>query len=144
MKPIVHLKRDGAFTTPGKELEELASDVVKAMNHEIDLLVRYGDGHLPLVGGASGASLHGTPVFVGLIGFVVEATNVDEFGKEMLAKCFDELIQFTAGYEDEIAEGLTCNRCHKSITDGRDVATPAGSMHPRCAEDYEREKPEDW
>lgn len=39
---------------------------------------------------------------------------------------------------------MTCARCDKPIKTVEPESTPAGSMHPRCARAYERQKPEDW
>lgn len=37
-----------------------------------------------------------------------------------------------------------CARCEQPIPLGQDESTPSGSMHKDCAEDYERESPEDF
>jgi len=37
-----------------------------------------------------------------------------------------------------------CTRCEQPIPLGQDESTPSGSMHKDCAEDYERESPEDF
>ena len=38
----------------------------------------------------------------------------------------------------------TCARCETLIPLGKDESTPAGSMHDDCAQEYERESPEDF
>jgi hypothetical protein len=47
-------------------------------------------------------------------------------------------------YPEDAAQRDTCARCGKTIKTVTPESTPAGSMHPRCARAYEREKPEDW
>lgn len=39
---------------------------------------------------------------------------------------------------------LICEWCKDPVEADEAESTPAGSMHPDCANNYERDKPEDW
>ncbi len=42
-------------------------------------------------------------------------------------------------------EGITCAACNELITEEADgESTPHGSMHKGCAEEHEREHPDEW